>query len=77
MFLTHILGFQDVIGFRNLFFTLYVDFLAEGNGNYKIEEGQCNVGTMMRIPRADVAHFMLTALETDEYDRKALAIASV
>ena len=49
---------------------------AEGNGNYKVEEGQCNVGTLMRIPRADVAHFMLKALGTEEYNRKSLAIAS-
>ncbi|XP_028410457.1 uncharacterized protein LOC114533069 [Dendronephthya gigantea] len=50
--------------------------LAEGNGNYQVDEGQCNVGTLMRIPRADVAHFMLKTLETKEYDRKCLAIAS-
>ena len=49
---------------------------AEGNGNYKVEEGQCNVGTLMRIPRADVAHFMLKALGTEEYNRKSLAIGS-
>lgn len=57
---------------------VFVHFLisAEGNGNYKVEEAQCNVGTLMRIPRADVAHFMLKALATQEYDRKALAIAS-
>ncbi len=41
-----------------------------------MEEGQCNVGTLTRIPRADVAHFMLKALTTEEYNRKALAIAS-
>lgn len=56
---------------------LYFHYLADGNGNYKVEEGQCNVGTTMRIPRADVAHFMLAALETDEYDRKEVAIGSL
>ena len=52
-------------------------FPAEANGNYKIEEGQCNVGTSMFIPRADAAHFILSALETDKYDRKLISIASL
>jgi hypothetical protein len=52
--------------------------LASGNHNYKIEEGrQCNSNTRASIPRADVAHFMLAALQTDIYDRKAIAIASL
>ena len=58
------------------FICVFLFILAEGNGNYQIDEGQCNVGTLMRIPRADVAHFMLKALGTKQYDRKCLAIAS-
>ena len=51
--------------------------LAAANGNYKIEEGICNTGTTIQIPRADVAHFMLSALQTKEYDRKEMAVASL
>lgn len=50
---------------------------APANHNYKIEEGMCNTNTRASIPRADVAHFMLAALQTDKYDRKAMAIASL
>ncbi|CAB4045392.1 Hypothetical predicted protein [Paramuricea clavata] len=50
---------------------------ASGNRTYKIEEGQCNTNTKASIPRADVAHFMLAALQTDGYDRKVMAIASL
>lgn len=50
---------------------------AAANGNYKIEEGICNTGTTIQIPRADVAHFMLSALQTKEYDRKEMAVASL
>ena len=50
---------------------------ASANHNYKIEEGMCNTNTLATIPRADVAHFMLVALQTDKYDRKAMAIASL
>ena len=39
-----------------------------------MEEGQCNTGTTYKITRADVAEFMLKALESDEYDRKGFAI---
>jgi hypothetical protein len=46
------------------------------NGNYKVEEGYCNTNTRMRIPRADVAAFMLKCLDSNQYDRKGLAIAS-
>ena len=38
---------------------------ASANHNYKIEEGMCNTNTLATIPRADVAHFMLAALQTD------------
>ena len=47
------------------------------NGNYAVEEGQCNVGTKYTIPRADVAAFMLKALGTDEFDRKGMAVSSL
>ena len=55
---------------------IFCSISAEGNGNYQVEEGQCNVGTLMRIPRADVAQFMLKALGTEDYNRKCMAIAS-
>ena len=55
----------------------YFCFSALANGNYKIEEGQCNTDTLASIPRADVAHFMLAVLQTDSYDRKTMAIASL
>jgi len=48
---------------------------GEPTGVYKIEEGQCNAGEAAGwIYRADVAHFMLSCLETNEYDRKGMAI---
>ena len=51
---------------------------ASANHNYKIEEGMCNTNTFLAtMPRADVAHFMLAVLQTDKYDRKAMAIASL
>ena len=55
----------------------YFSVSASGNRTYKIEEGQFNTNTKASIPRADVAHFMLAALQTDGYDRKAMAIASL
>jgi len=54
--------------------------LLEGErsgGNYKVEEGQCNTGTTNKITCADVAEFMLKTLESDEYDRKGIAIAGL
>jgi len=54
--------------------------LLEGErsgGNYKVEEGQCNTGTTNKITCADVAEFMLKTLESDEYDRKGMAIAGL
>lgn len=51
--------------------------LAPANHNYKIEEGMCNTNTQSSIPRADVAHFMLAALQTDKYDWKAMAVANL
>ncbi|XP_031559632.1 flavin reductase (NADPH)-like [Actinia tenebrosa] len=47
------------------------------NDNYKVEEGYCNTNTTMSIPRADVAAFMLECLNSSEYDRKGMAIASL
>ncbi|XP_048577926.1 flavin reductase (NADPH) isoform X1 [Nematostella vectensis] len=49
------------------------------NGKYKIEEGvYCNkTGTTHRIPRADVAACMLNCLDTDQYDKKGIAIATL
>lgn len=47
------------------------------NGNYKVEEGYCNTNTTMSIPRADVAAFMLKCLNSSEYNRKGMAIASL
>ena len=52
-------------------------FSGERSGNYKVEEGQCNTGTTNKITCADVAEFMLKTLESDEYDRKGIAIAGL
>lgn len=54
-----------------------VTFSGELTGNYKAEEGQCNTGTTNKITCADVAEFMLKTLESDEYDRKGMAIAGL
>lgn len=54
-----------------------VTFSGEQTGNYKVEEGQCNTGTTNKITCADVAEFMLKTLETNEYDRKGIAIAGL
>lgn len=51
--------------------------LGEKTGNYKTEEGQCNTGTTNKITVADVADFMLKTLESNEYDRKGIAIAGL
>lgn len=50
---------------------------GEKTGNYKTEEGQCNTGTTNKITVADVADFMLKTLESNEYDRKGIAIAGL
>lgn len=46
------------------------------NGKYKALEGQLLKDTKWKIPRGDVAHFMLKALQTHNWDKKAVAIAS-
>lgn len=51
--------------------------LGEKTGTYKTEEGQCNTGTTNKITVADVADFMLKTLESNEYDRKGIAIAGL
>ncbi|XP_078355510.1 uncharacterized protein LOC144658508 [Oculina patagonica] len=51
--------------------------VGEQTGNYKVEEGQCNTGTTNKITCADVAEFMLRTLESNEYDRKGIAIAGL
>ncbi|KAL9968974.1 hypothetical protein ACROYT_G021127 [Oculina patagonica] len=50
---------------------------GEQTGNYKVEEGQCNTGTTNKITCADVAECMLKTLESNEYDRKGIAIAGL
>ncbi|KAL9969000.1 hypothetical protein ACROYT_G021154 [Oculina patagonica] len=51
--------------------------VGEQTGNYKVEEGQCNTGTTNKITCADVAECMLKTLESNEYDRKGIAIAGL
>jgi len=51
--------------------------VGDKTGNYKTEEGQCNTGTTNKITVADVADFMLKTLESNEYDRKGIAIAGL
>ena len=52
-------------------------FSGERSGNYKVEEGQCNTGTTSEITCADVAEFMVKTLESDDYNRKGIAIAGL
>ena len=42
-----------------------------------MEEGQCSTKTKFTITRADVAEFMLKALQTDEFDRKGVALGGL
>lgn len=42
--------------------------------DYKVIEGQFVPGAPMFIPRADVADFMLSSLDTQDWDRKCVAI---
>jgi len=42
--------------------------------DYKVMEGQFVPGAPMFIPRADVADFMLSSLDTHDWDRKCVAI---
>ncbi|XP_058968375.1 flavin reductase (NADPH) [Pocillopora verrucosa] len=45
-------------------------------GDYSVQEGQIVPNTSWFIPRADVADFMLSSLNTPEWDRKCVAIGS-
>ncbi|XP_022784843.1 flavin reductase (NADPH)-like isoform X2 [Stylophora pistillata] len=43
-------------------------------GDYAVQEGQIVPNASWSIPRADVAEFMLSSLNTQEWDRKCVAI---
>ena len=43
--------------------------------NYVVAEGQSVPRSAWRVSRADVAHFMLKSLQSNEWDNKGVAIA--
>lgn len=49
-------------------------FPDPAKSDYKVVEGQFVPGAPMFIPRADVADFMLSSLDTQDWDRKCVAI---
>ena len=52
--------------------------LGDRTRNYKVEEGQCNTGTVKYfITRSDVAEFMLNTLKSNDYSRKGFAVAGL
>ena len=45
-----------------------------GKGDYTVVEGQFVPKAPMFIPRADVANYMLSSLQRNDWDRKCMAI---
>jgi len=77
--LNDLMAMENIVMNSNLCYTLVrLPFLTQGplTDDYLVTNGQSVPRGAFSVSRADVAHFMLKSLQTNQWDNKAVRIAT-